>query len=149
VINKFGVQGSFEILVNGKLEAKINNRVMNDVLDQMAELYQGNAADLEIKYLALGTDNTPVTDTDATLGNEIFRTPIVSQSKVGTGEILTEFIVLDTEAVGNIEEIGIFGGTGATASADSGALISRILWPKVKSNSEEITFRRTDKVVRG
>jgi hypothetical protein len=149
VINKFGVQGSFEILVNGKLEAKINNRVMNDVLDQMAELYQGNAADLEIKYLALGTDNTPVTDTDATLGNEIFRTPIVSQSKVGTGEILTEFIVLDTEAVGNIEEIGIFGGTGATASADSGALISRILWSKVKSNSEEITFRRTDKVVRG
>lgn len=148
MINKFGVQGNFEIFVNGKFDTKINNRVMNEVLDQMAELYQGNAADLEIKYLALGTGNTAVTNTDAVLDNEIFRTPIVSQTKVGTGEVLTEFIVLDTEAVGNIEEIGIFGGAAASASADTGTLISRVLWPKIKSNSEEITFRRIDKVVR-
>jgi hypothetical protein len=98
--------------------------------------------------MALGTGNTAITNTDTTLDTEIFRTPITLQEDVTTGEIVTTFTVLDSEAVGSLEEIGIFGGSTATASADTGTLISRILWSKVKTNSEEIEFRRTDKVVR-
>jgi hypothetical protein len=127
----------------------IHNRVMNTVLDQLVKTLKGENSDLEIKYLALGTSNIPVSLTDTKLGNEIFRTPIVSQIVAGTGEITTDFTILETEAIGDIEEIGIFGGSTATASADTGTLISRILWSKVKTNSEEISFRRVDKIGRG
>jgi hypothetical protein len=122
---------------------------MDTVLEQLVGCFKGDSPDIEIFYLALGTGNTAVTDTDTTLDTEIFRTPISVQTDVDTGEILTEFIVLDSEAVGNIEEIGIFGGSTATASADTGTLISRILWSKIKTSSEEYTFRRTDKITRG
>lgn len=144
-----GVYGGYEIYINGKYLETVKNRIMNTVLDQFVGCYKGNSTDLEIFYLALGTGNTAITDTDTTLDNEIFRTQISTQTDVGTGEILTEFIVLDTEAVAQIEEIGIFAGSTATSSADTGTLISRILWNKNKTASEEITFRRTDKVVRG
>lgn len=149
MIDKCKSYGGYDIFINGKFIEHIKNRIMDTVLDQLIGAFKGDNPDLEIFYLALGTDNTAVTNADTQLGNEIFRTAVVSQSDVATGEILTEFIVLDTEAVGNIEEIGIFGGSNATASADTGTLISRILWSKVKSSSEEITFRRTDKVIRG
>jgi hypothetical protein len=148
LINEIGWKGKFDIFINGKLDMVIFNKVMDTVLDQMVEALRGETPNLEIKYLALGTSNTPVTNTDTKLGNEMFRTPIISQTKISTAEIVTEFIVLDTEAIGTIEEIGIFGGSAATSSQDTGTLISRILWHKVKTNSEEITFRRTDKVVR-
>jgi len=150
VTDKLGISGGYDIYINGKYSETVKNRLMDTVLTQIIGMYKGDAPDLQIYYLALGTGNTAITDTDTTLDTEIFRTPLaVATTDVGTGEILNEFIVLDTEAVGNIEEIGIFGGSTATAAADSGTLISRILWSKVKSNSEEITFRRTDKVVRG
>jgi hypothetical protein len=147
--DKLGVSGSYDIYINGKYSQTVKNRIMDTVLSKLVGVYKGDAPDLEILYLALGTDNTAVTDSDTQLGAEIFRAPISTQSDVNTGEILTEFIVLDSEAVGNIEEIGIFAGSTATASADTGTLVSRILWSKVKSSSEEITFRRTDKISRG
>ena len=145
---KIGASGKFDIYVNGKLEASISNRLMNAVLDDLAECYQGTAPDLEIKYLALGTGNTAVTNSDTTLDTEIFRTPVTSQTKTGTGAVQTDFVVLDSEAVASIEEVGIFGGASATASADTGVLISRILWSKVKTNSEELNIVRTDTISR-
>jgi hypothetical protein len=148
MIEEYGIQGQFEIYVNGKLHQKIKNRIMNTVLQQMIRVYQGQNPDLEIKYLALGTSNTPITDTDTTLGNEIFRTAITEQNEVSLGTLRTEFVILDTEAVGLIKEIGLFGGSTATASANSGTLISRILWSKNKTNNEELNIIRTDKVVR-
>jgi hypothetical protein len=113
------------------------------------EALQGETPDLEIKYLALGTSNTPVTVLDTKLGVEIFRTPIAAQSITAKGELTTEFIVLYNVAGGQIEEIGIFGGSTATSTADSGTLISRILWSKAKTNSEELNFRRIDRLSRG
>ncbi len=146
--------GTFIIETKDKNTSKvktevIHNKVMNTVLDQLAKTLKGENPDLEIKYLALGTSNTPISLTDTKLGNEIFRTPIVSQIVTGTGEITTDFTILETEAIGNIEEIGIFGGSTATIEADTGTLISRVLWSKVKTASEEFTIRRVDKVGRG
>jgi hypothetical protein len=145
---KVGISGSYDIYINGEFTERIKNRIMDTVLSQMVGAYKGDSLDLEIFYMALGTGNTAITNTDTTLDTEIFRTPITLQEDVTTGEIVTTFTVLDSEAVGSLEEIGIFGGSTATASADTGTLISRILWSKVKTNSEEIEFRRTDKVVR-
>ncbi len=84
------------------------------------------------------------------MDNEIFRTTLTTATTdIDVGEILNEFQALDSEAVATIQEIGIFGGSTATASADTGTLLSRVLWNKTKSNSEELIFRLTDKVVRG
>ena len=144
-----GWQGTFEILVNGEKIATIENRVMDDALNKIANILTGTAPNLEIKYLAVGTSNAPVTNTQTQLGAEFFRTPPVSAPVLAnTGEVATEFILLDTEAVGNIEEIGIFCGSTATSTANSGFLLSRILYKKTKTISEEITIRRNDKVVR-
>jgi len=105
--------------------------------------------DLEIKYLALGTGNATITDSDTVLDSEIFRTaPSAAHARVATGQIETSFTVLDTEAVGDLKEIGIFCGSSATGSADTGTLLSRVLWTKTKSASEELTIKRVYKIVR-
>jgi len=148
MIDKLGWEGTFIIECNGKKEV-IKNRVMNAALDELIKVLQGQSTDLEIKYLALGTSNTPVTDSDTQLGNEIFRTPYTTREKTNTGEITHKFVVLDTEAVGQIEEIGIFGGSTATSDPNTGVLISRILWSRNKTNSEEINFTRIDRITRG
>jgi len=152
--NKFGVTGKYKIKIinkdTGLIEnEEINNRIMDDVLDELIKVLQGTATDLEIKYLALGTDNTAITDTDAALGAEIFRVALTDITKTGTGELTSLAIVLDSEAVDTIEEIGIFAGAAATAAADSGTLVSRILWTRIKSSSEELQFTRIDTIVRG
>ena len=152
--NKYTWNGKFDIKVINKKTGEIKeetkvNRVMNEVLNQLRDVLKGESADLEIKYLALGTSNTAITDTDTQLGAEIFRTQFIAREDISTGRVRHTFIVLDSEAVGQIEEIGIFGGSTATASANTGTLISRVLWNKEKTNQEEIQFIRTDTIGRG
>lgn len=155
MINNIAWQGKFVISIKDKntgrvTEEIINNRVMNAVLNDFADSLTGSAVDLQIKYLALGTGNTAITDSDLVLDTEIFRTaPTSGPTLTGTGEVTTEFYVLDSEAIGQIEEIGIFAGSTATVSADSGILLSRILWSRNKTSSEEITFKRIDRIIRG
>jgi hypothetical protein len=154
MINNIGWQGIWKIRVVDKKTGKaeetlIKNRVMNAALDELLKVLQGTATNMQIKYLALGTNSAALTDSQTQLGAEIFRTLYATQTKTDTGELTSEFIVLDSEAVGTIEEIGVFGGTTATGTANSGTLISRILWHKVKSNSEEIQFTRVDRIIRG
>lgn len=141
--------GEFQIFINGKHVKTICNRVMDAALNKMANILAGVSPDLQIKYLAVGTSNTSVTNTQTQLGAEIFRTiPVTSPTLTATGEITTEFILLESEAIGNIEEIGIFCGASATSTTNSGTMLSRILWKKTKTNSEEITIKRIDRVVR-
>ena len=146
------MQGYFEIEVkeNGKTKekVKIKNLIMNNALDEVLKSLQDFTVDIGIKYLALGTSNTANTNALTQLGNEIFRTQFVDQDKVDIGELRTIFTVLDSEAVAQIEEIGIFCGSSATSSANSGLMLSRILWSRNKTNTEEIQFTRVDKVVR-
>lgn len=151
---KVSWSGTFEIEVRdtetGEIRTKIiHNKVMDTVLSQLVSTLQGNNPNLEIKYLALGTSNAAVTTSDTELGAEIFRTPVSAQTVSAVGELTTDFTVLDAEAVGNIQEIGIFGGSTATATANTGTLISRVLWSKIKTNSEELSFKRIDKIGRG
>jgi hypothetical protein len=146
--------GVFEINIKDKVtgevkKEEVHNRVMNASLEEMVKPLTGTAANLEIKYLAVGTGTTAVTDNDAALATEIFRTPDISLSANATGQVTSEFVVLDSEAVITIEEIGIFGGTSATLTANVGICISRILWHHVKTSAEEITFRRIDTLTRG
>ena len=150
--NIYGHMGIWKIETyrNKKLikTEEIRNRIMNAALDELLKPLQGLATDIEVKYIALGTGDTPITNTQTQLQTEIFRTTATTTEKTNVGELTNVFFVLDSEAVGHIKEIGLFGGTGATSAANSGLLISRILWDKVKVLGEEIRFTRIDKITR-
>lgn len=153
MISVIGYSGMYKIRIfnkqTGKFqEQEIKNRLMDTVLDELLDVLYDNAPDCNVAYLALGTSNIAVADNQTQLGAEAFRTPFTTQTKTGVGELTTVFDVLDSEAVMQIEEIGIFGGSTATATANSGKMISRILYSKNKTALEEIQFSRIDRMVR-
>lgn len=148
MIDKLGWQGTFNIKTKDGEEI-IKNRIMDVALTELLKVLTGDTTDMELKYLAVGTDSTPITDNDTQLGNEIFRTQFTSSSVTGTAELTSLAIILEAEAIGTIEEIGIFAGSTATATVNSGILVSRILWHRVKTSSDEIQFTRIDRIVRG
>lgn len=148
-----GWLGEYEIIVthkDGTIERqKIPNRIMNAGLNMIRDALDGNVSDLELKYLALGTGDTAVDDTQTTLVTEGFRTTFVSQETTGTGILKSTALVLDDEAVFHIKELGIFAGSTATSTADTGIMISRILYDRDKTNLESIQFVRQDTIQRG
>lgn len=153
MINSYGWQGIFKIKVfnkdTGKFEEEtINNRIMDVALSELIGTLNNVAPDLELKFLALGISNIPITDNQTQLGNEIFRTQYATRETTNNSELTSSFSVLDTEAVGQIEEIGIFAGATATSTVNTGTMISRILWSKNKTSQEEIQFTRIDRMVR-
>ncbi len=144
LIDRSGIKGKFEIYINGELADAVDNLIMDATILAMIRTLKGTAADIQIKYLALGTGTTAPANTNTQLQTEIFRTAILSQSEPITGEVNSLFQVLSTEAVATIEEIGIFGGAAAGGTANSGTLLARVLWHHVKTNTEEIQFRRIE-----
>lgn len=142
MINTFRWSGSYEIRTNGELTAIVRNTIMQAVLTQFRDALKGTTPALQITHLAIGTSGAAITGTETQLGAELFRTPIAAQSDSAYNKLQTSFVVLDTEAVGTWAEIGIF--CGGTSTPNSGTLLSRILYSKVKTASEEITITRTD-----
>jgi len=126
----------------------IKNRITNVALDAIINILDNIDPNLNIKFLAIGTDNTPLNDNDTTLGAEVFRTQFLTSDNNAVGQFTTTFAMLDSEAVGQWEEIGIFCGDSATASADTGIMLSRILFSRNKTNLEEIDVTRLDTVTR-
>lgn len=119
-----------------------HNIITSPCLAEVAKAICGQSslgAYYSIKWCALGDDDTAVSASDTTLGNEVFRTQYVSRNyvdNVATGD----FYVTDTEFSGDIEEMGIFGGTQATATTDSGGMVSHVLWSYSKTSSEELVI---------
>ena len=91
-----------------------------------------------IKYLAIGDDNTTVTAADTVLGNEVFRTQYVTRGNTSSKVAQGDFYITATDYTGDIEELGIFGGTSATSTADSGGMFSHVNWSYTKSSAEEL-----------
>lgn len=137
------VKGKYHIKSSNGFEKTVDNLIVNSGLENLADLLAGGGE--PIAYLALGTGDTAAGNTDTTLGAEIFRTALTSVTSAG-GECVSIFKVLTAEAVGNIEEIGIFAG--GTEAADSGTLISRALWTYTKTADEELYISRTDTIGR-
>ena len=149
MINKYKWDGYFVFRVNGKVQKIIKNTISSLAIIELAKPLIGTSPDLEIKYLAVGTDATAPTTADTTLGTESFRCLYEARTNPSTGRHEHTFTIDTTEAVVHIKELGIFGGAGATASADSGTLISRVLLDWDKQNDEELAFTRIDIVGRG
>lgn len=145
--------GEYEIIFTHKdgtvTRDKLKNRIMNVGLNMLRDGLLGTVTDMELKYLALGTDDTAVADAQTQLVAEAFRTAFVTQITAGTGVAQSTALVLDSEAIFHIKEIGVFAGAAATSSADTGIMVSRILYDRDKTNLESIQFIRTDTIARG
>lgn len=148
-----GWLGEYEILITHidgtKERQQIKNRITNAGLNMIRDALKGTVSDVELKYLAVGTSNIAVNDSQTQLGAEGFRTTFVSKSELSVGQLRSTALVLDSEAVFHIKEIGIFAGATATSTANSGIMISRILYDRNKTNLESIQFVRTDSILRG
>jgi hypothetical protein len=106
-------------------------------------LRDGNygAANPKLFYIALGTGSSTPLAGNTKLDNEVFRKAITTYSTAGgTGDIVAQIYIEPTEAVGyTIAEVGIFGGSSASATANSGVLLARGLYspthPKTSTES--------------
>ena len=136
-----------QIKKNGMIikEDIVYNRILDNALTQMAKALYDGTNDCVVKYLALGTA-TASTDNNATaLNSETFRTYRADSTISGTGEVKNVFNIGTTEAKFLIKEIGIFAGSSATGTAESGTMISTIGWVWDKSSvDEEIQITRYD-----
>ncbi len=148
-----GWLGDWQIIVKpryGKPENfSLKNRITNAGLDMIRDAWNGDLTDIELKYLALGDSDAALDDTMTTLDNELFRTTRTSAIAPATGQLQSTILVLDSEAVFHIKEIGIFAGAAADANPDTGIMVSRSLWSKDKTALESIQFVRTDTIARG
>lgn len=139
---------TIEVRVNGELKETIelDNQLTEAYRQAILNQLAGNTAvDLEIKYLAVGTDNTPATAQDTTLGAELFRSVPTAKTVVGT-YMQTYWVLTNEQANGSLREIGVFAGD-ATASPNTGTMISRIVISLEKNDTMEVTFIRKDYVI--
>jgi hypothetical protein len=158
ITNKFksdrNLSGIFLIEVRrcGKIIAKkiIVNRLTDLYINSISNTLVGVVPDFEINFVAVGTSNKIIEDTDTMLDAEIFRiTPTSAPTLVSLGVVRTQFILSKLVAIGQLEEIGIFCGSTATGSADTGNMLSRILWSFTKTANDEVFITRFDRTQRG
>ncbi len=136
------ITGSYEICINGKVVVVIKNAITIAGLNAWAKAAAG-VDSARIKYLAIGSDSTAVAVGQTSLVNETARFAVTSASASGA-VCTTVFNIFSGEGNGQIEEIGIIVGDAASDDANSGTLLSRVLWSHCKTAGEEITITRSD-----
>lgn len=122
-----------------ELDNKLTEAYRQNIL---GKLKGDTTVSLEIKYLAVGTGSTPATISDTELETEIFRSVPTYQTIQGN-TLQTTWVLLVSQANAHLREIGVFIGD-ATATADSGTLMSRINIDIEKTSAQEVTFIRSD-----
>lgn len=104
----------------------------------------GALADAKVRYFGLGTSSTAPAIGQTQLVAETFRKITTSYAAGGAGEAVNTCFVAPNEAVFNIQEVGFFAGAGATATANSGVMVARVLYSHVKTALESIQIDRHD-----
>ena len=120
-------------VIGGRLAYKIENIVCTPVYEYLLKSLVGESpGDVSASYFAFGDDDTPVTEADTTLGNELFRKAFTSKS--WNGKQFVAICQLSTdEANFGIKEVGLFSGGSITA--DTGTLLSHALKPIEKNSN--------------
>ena len=112
---------------------EFHNLITTVGLGMIIDMLDGAVVDGEIKYMAVGSDNTAPALADTTLGTETFRKAMTTQTQPTVSSLLSVVYVAPAEAVGAIEELGWFAGAAAGAGADSGIMVSRVLYSRNKT----------------
>ena len=136
----------FDLDGNIKDIQEFHNLITTVGLGMVIDMLDGAVADGEIKYMAVGSDNTAPALADMTLGTEAFRKIMTTQTQPTASSLLSTVYVSPSEAVGVIEELGWFAGAAAGAGADSGIMVSRVLYSRNKTALESIQVERTDTI---
>ena len=144
-MNNIKWNGKYKVIINDTKDTEINNIVTTLAINELLKGLYDNP-DISIEYLAIGNGTTAPQITDTKLDNEVYRLAFDSQSKTGDGVLETIFTIEGGDWDGTIEEIGIFGGSTATGTKDTGTLISRVLYNKVKTSTQTFRFVRTDTI---
>lgn len=101
--------------------------------------------DLNIKYLAFGTGTTAAKATDTKLESEYYRKQVTTKTLNTTDGYLETIVSLGSlECNITIREIGVFAGASATATANSGNMISRLNVNIEKFENKIINIIRRD-----
>lgn len=106
-----------------------------------------NLDDLELKYIGYGDGTAVATENDIWLGNELgvnARIAITSSDATVDKKYSTVFKIPSTDWIGTIEEVGWFGGNAATVAKNTGTLMARALYHKVKTIFFSIQINRID-----
>lgn len=154
---KTGWLGEWELIIkdlDGNIIERTGlkpNLIMDDGLNMFRDFLNGTVTDGEIKYVALGSGNTALSNTQTDLAAEEFRKAVTTQtSGAGVGTLETLLYVVESEANDfKTEEIGWFAGALASASADSGIMVARILYSRQKTDLETWSIVRNDTIGRG
>ncbi len=123
---------------------EFHNIITNDGLNLIRDGLSGVITDSQIKFVAIGDDNTVPLVGDTALGNETFRKARTSFTTPADGRVNTVHYIAPAEAVGTIEELGWFAGTAAGAGAGTGEMIARVLYSRTKTALESIQIERLD-----
>ncbi|MFK7695922.1 hypothetical protein [Paenibacillus sp. HJGM_3] len=102
--------------------------------------------DCEIKYMAWGSGTTAPAATQTQLVSEAGRKAVTRQTAGGTGVGVTTVYLAPFDANVQIQELGWFAGATATSAANSGVMIARVLFSRLKNNLESIQVDRTDTI---
>lgn len=150
--HKTGLSNNVNITVynlDGSIKEEINlcNEIKDVWFNAVRDAMKGLVTDLEIKYLAWGSSSTANSASQTTLVAEFGRKQVTEQDDGSTGELVTTTYISPSEAVGTtIEELGWFAGASATATANSGILVARVLYHRAKTTLESIQVERTDTI---
>lgn len=123
---------------------RFHNQIMQAGKNLLRDVLIGAVVSGQIFYVALGNGTAAVADTQTKLANELFRKPVTLQQPGTTGQGSTLVYVAPYEANFSIEEIGWFAGPSATADANTGTMIARVLWHKDKNGQMSLQISRTD-----
>ena len=147
-------KGKYEIKVHDKTQNKIvniiliNNIILDEALIEVMKPLYGETTDIEIKYLAVGTGTASITGVETSLGSEVDRYYRVDQTVSGLN-LTTDFTIGATESQFVIKELGIFAGSTATNSSETGLLVSRVLYNYDKTGDDiELQITRIDTINR-
>ncbi len=161
MLSKFGILGKVTIVKKYKDIEKIiiiKNRIMNNALDEMIKVFYSLwNADMLLKHIAFGDDNTANTNTMTKLVNEIYRVPVIYKARSGVGSVICRAILKDTQpedtaGICTIREIGLYAGSGSFdwlegSGKDFGLLLSRIVLnpeeDKIDSEEIQVTWEYT------
>lgn len=143
-----GWHGHIHILIeysDGRYqEDEFDNLIMLDGKNAVRDTLGGFITDCKTRYVAFGTNNTAVVNTQHTLVAEGFRKAVTQYTQGSNGVVNSTVYVAPNECNISIQEIGWFAGPLAISATNSGIMIARVLWAHSKTNAENLTITRTD-----